>query len=220
MLWYVLALWYIVKGSSYHSMELRKTCYAAGKNKEFILEKLRELNPRRVFEVGSGTGEHAETFLAQLPSIEVYQPTEMDDSMFDSISAYTGEFGARCRPPLKLDVNNPGDVSTLESAAFDCLVCINIIHISPTLTTTSLFEVASRVLVGSGVVLTYGPYRVNGEMVESNVAFDLSLKNRNAEWGVRDLEWVAAEASKSSFELTRTISMPANNLVCVWKKTL
>lgn len=67
-------------------------------------------------------------------------------------------------------------------------------------------------------MLTYGPYRVSGEMVESNVKFDESLKSRNSEWGVRDLEAVQSVALTNGLELKETVSMPANNLCVVFEK--
>jgi hypothetical protein len=203
------------------SFEGRQTCYAAERNKEPILGVLKTLAPapRRLFEVSSGTGEHAETFLSQYHEIEVYQPSELDFDMFPSILAWTSEYqGAKCKFPIKLDVCNKEDIMSLDEAGYDCLVNINLLHISPAVATTGLFEVAQRILNDNGVVLTYGPYRIDGFMAESNVNFDLSLKGRNSEWDVRDLEWVSAEAAKSGFVLDHTIAMPANNLVCIWRR--
>jgi len=203
----------------------RKACYAAAKNKEHIVEVLKSLQPapRRVFEVSSGTGEHAETFLSKLEEVEAYQPSECDLDMMDSIGAWTSAYTAtKCRAPLKLDVTSAEDVEAAMPSGekFDTLININMIHISPSRTTAALFELASRVLVEgtAAAVVTYGPYRVKGEMVESNVAFDQSLKARNSEWGVRDLEWVCGEAARSGFVLERTVEMPANNLTCIWRR--
>ena len=56
-------------------------------------------------------------------------------------------------------------------------------------------------------------------MVESNVAFDQSLKSRNTEWGIRDLETVNESAKNHGLELNETIDMPANNLCCIFRKS-
>jgi len=202
------------------STAIRKTCYAAAKNKGPILDVLRSLDrpPRRIFEVSCGTGEHSEMFLSSLPEIECYQPSEMDMTMMESIIDWTNSFRNKCRLPIKLDVTSAIDVESLESGLYDCLININLIHISPPETTGALFDVANRVLSEEGVVVTYGPYRVAGAMVESNEAFDLSLKNRNGEWGIRDLEWVQQEAKKRGFDLVQSVPMPANNLTNIWKR--
>lgn len=198
----------------------RKECYAAARNKLPLLQILRSLTPapRSVFEVSSGTGEHAETFLSHLQTIQCYQPTEFDEGMFDSITDWTSAHRHSCRLPIKLDVTRAEDVASLESGMFDCLININMIHISPPETTGALFDVASKVLVEDGVILTYGPYKVNGEMVESNHAFDLSLKTRDPSWGIRDLEWVTSEADKRGFVLESSQAMPANNLTNIWRR--
>ena len=209
------------------SDSMRRSSPAAERNKMPIVEVLKGLSPlpRRILEISSGTGEHADTFCSQLRGhLEVYQPSDMDLSMFDSIKDWNKEHMSHvCKEPIKLDVLNQEDSSAIERGAYDCLININMIHISPKATTSALFSIANRVLddeSGCGLVLTYGPYRVGGTMVESNVAFDASLKSRNEEWGVRDLEWVCEEAEKYGFRLDSTIAMPANNLSCIWKRVV
>lgn len=48
--------------------------------------------------------------------------------------------------------------------------------------------------------------------------FDQSLKARNPQWGVRDLEVVKALAIENGFVLDDKIEMPANNLSLVFRK--
>jgi Protein of unknown function (DUF938) len=48
--------------------------------------------------------------------------------------------------------------------------------------------------------------------------FDADLKTRNLEWGVRDLEAVAAVASNHGFSTLVVEEMPANNLSVVFRK--
>jgi len=88
------------------------------------------------------------------------------------------------------------------------------IHISPLCSTSALFRVAKNTLRQGGRILLYGPYRVAGFMVDSNIAFDQSLRERNSEWGVRDLEWVCEVALNHDFKFEEKIEMPSNNL-CV-----
>ena len=47
--------------------------------------------------------------------------------------------------------------------------------------------------------ILYGPYLENGTAVQSNLDFDASLKRRNAEWGLRDLDEVTRVAAGHSF---------------------
>ena len=48
--------------------------------------------------------------------------------------------------------------------------------------------------------------------------FDASLRQRNPEWGIRDLESVQAEAKKCGLQFIKTVEMPANNLVVLFRK--
>jgi SAM-dependent methyltransferase len=218
----------------------RKVCYAAERNKKFILEVLK---PRlegirsqrqieaassliKLLEVASGTGEHAAYFLEDLKDVW-YQPTEMDVSMHESISAWLEPFGQLVLPPKSLDVNNYMEgLKHLDASFFvgdnsvDVVVCINMIHISPWSSTIKLFELVDNVLQKDGFLLTYGPYRVNGHMVESNIKFDESLKQRNSEWGVRDIEEVEKAAQRVGLSILETIQMPANNLCIIFGRSV
>ena len=100
-----------------------------------------------------------------------------------------------------------------------CLLCINMIHISVYEATEALFRVGKE--VGARYIYTYGPYRVDGSMVESNQRFDESLKSRNTEWGVRDIEKVAESAAEhGQFRLVDKVEMPANNLLLTWEREI
>ena len=52
----------------------------------------------------------------------------------------------------------------------------------------------------------------------SNEAFDASLKARDSEWGLRDLEAVEAEGARRGLRLESVVEMPANNLTAVFRR--
>ncbi len=211
---------------------MAQKCYAAERNKQVILDVLEpriELlrksvsssEPLRILEIASGTGEHAALFAESLVNIE-YQPTDPQVNMHDSILSWTSNIsGNVVKPPIALDVLDLESVLTLPSQFRDnqvhAMICINMIHISHIDCTHNLFKIASECLRKDGFLLTYGPYRVNGHMVESNHEFDRNLKGRNADWGVRDLEEVEKFGEKFGFRLTESISMPSNNLCNVFR---
>lgn len=216
------------------SSSRRLARYAAERNKKFILDVLKGQMEKRhmesvskikLLEVASGTGEHAALFMEHIPNLW-YQPTEMDSTMHDSIGAWLEPFSHNAQFPIKLDVNYfLDDLQQIDSTFFpsdqcvDIVVCINMIHISPWSSTVHLFEMANKILQPQGFLLTYGPYRVNGHMVESNVRFDESLKAKNAEWGVRDIEEVEKAAQRAGLVILETIQMPANNLCIVFGRS-
>eukprot|EP00568_Trieres_chinensis_P009756 CAMPEP_0183310042 /NCGR_PEP_ID=MMETSP0160_2-20130417/28511_1 /TAXON_ID=2839 ORGANISM="Odontella Sinensis, Strain Grunow 1884" /NCGR_SAMPLE_ID=MMETSP0160_2 /ASSEMBLY_ACC=CAM_ASM_000250 /LENGTH=81 /DNA_ID=CAMNT_0025474185 /DNA_START=1 /DNA_END=246 /DNA_ORIENTATION=+ len=77
---------------------------------------------------------------------------------------------------------------------------------------------ASAALKPGGMLYCYGPYKVGGTAVESNLRFDLSLRMRDPSWGVRDIEEVTKVAKENGLELWRTVEMPANNLSVIFRK--
>ena len=63
----------------------------------------------------------------------------------------------------------------------------------------------------------YGPFKRGGKhTAPSNAAFDSSLRDRNAEWGVRDVEALEKLASSVGLRLIEIAEMPANNLILVF----
>jgi hypothetical protein len=52
---------------------------------------------------------------------------------------------------------------------FDLLLCINMIHIAPWEATLGLMECAGVILRSGGILMCYGPYKVDGTAVESNL---------------------------------------------------
>src|SRR3712207_7497246 len=91
------------------------------------------------------------------------------------------------------------------------------IHIAPWSAAVGLMAGAGRVLAPEGVLYLYGPFQEHGRhTAPSNAAFDASLRARNPDWGVRDLDEVAELALRSGLRLVERIAMPANNLSAVF----
>jgi hypothetical protein len=54
-------------------------------------------------------------------------------------------------------------------------------------------------------------------LADSNAAFDASLRQKNAAWGLRFVEDIAEEAHKLGLRLDQVIDMPANNLSLIFR---
>jgi hypothetical protein len=187
------------------------------RNREPILEVLRRVMPEsgKVFEVASGTGEHAWFFAKHLGGI-TWQPSERAPEAFGSIHAWREhEPLPNLLPPIELDTT--GDAWPIDEV--DAMFCANMIHISPWSSCEGLMRGAGRHLRCGGRLITYGPYRVGGaHTAPSNDAFDHGLRERDPSWGVRDLEAVGAEAEKNALRLLERVPMPANNFVLVFER--
>ena len=168
-----------------------------------------------MLEVASGSGEHVVHFAQACPDL-IFQPSDPDPQHRASVDAWSAAVGlANVRPALALDVT--AEVWPVEAA--DVIVCINMIHIAPWAATRALLRGASSILPAAGPLCLYGPFRVGGKHTSaSNLAFDAQLKAVNPEWGVRDLDEVSSEARDVGLEFVRTLDMPANNLIVVFRK--
>jgi Protein of unknown function (DUF938) len=196
---------------------VKRRAPAAQRNREPIAAVLREVLPAAgtVLEVASGTGEHATWFAAAFPEL-LWQPTDPDPEALESIRAWRDEAAlANLLEPVRLDAA----AADWPIPAADAILCVNMVHISPWAAAVGLLRGAGRLLAAGAPLILYGPYRRAGvPTAPSNEAFDASLKTRNPQWGLRELEAVEAEAASCGFQLDRLFEMPANNLTLVFRR--
>lgn len=190
---------------------------ATERNRDAILDVLRGVLPEAglVLEIASGSGEHVVHFARAFPNL-TFQPSDPEDAALHSIAAWTQDTGAaNVLPPVMLDAAS--DRWPVVKA--DAILCINMIHIAPWRATEGLLREAAALLPQGAPLYLYGPYRQASVVTApSNEAFDDSLKARNPEWGLRDLEIVAALARDSGFSAPVVTAMPANNLSVVFRR--
>jgi hypothetical protein len=190
---------------------------ATARNRDAILDVLRGVLPASglVLEIASGSGEHIVHFAQAFPDL-TFQPTDPENAALQSIAAWTQDSGlTNIRPPVMLDATS----AQWPVNAADAILCINMIHIAPWRASEGLFCGAAGLLGAGAPLYLYGPYRRADVMTApSNEAFDESLKSRNPEWGLRDLETVAALARDNGFSGPEVTEMPANNLSVVFRR--
>ena len=201
---------------------------AADRNKQHILDALREVLPPRghALEIASGTGQHVAWFAAGLPQW-TWQPTDAMPAAMASISAWALEQGlANVRAPLVLDVMADQWLPCSTQfgpkfcTQFDLIYCANMLHISPWATCAALMRGSARYLAPGGLLMTYGPYFEDGVPTsEGNLAFDQTLRLQDPAWGIRRLEDIAQVAGQAGLRLHRRCAMPANNLLLTWALT-
>ena len=194
---------------------------AAERNKQPILDLLRTVLGERgaALEIASGTGQHAVWFAEALPGW-VWQPTEADAGLLPVLAARMhAARSSGLREPVQLDVTAaewPLHADDGAAERFDAIYCANMLHIAPTAACAGLMQGAARHLLPDGLLVTYGPYFDEAAPAPSNLAFDQSLRTRNAAWGIRRLADVEAEAERAGLRLRERHAMPANNLLLVF----
>ncbi len=194
--------------------DARRFSPSAARNRGPILDALRPRLPGAglLLEVASGSGEHCAHLAAALPGL-TFQPTDPDADALASINAWCGGL-PNVRPALALNAA----AAEWPVAVADAVLCINMIHIAPWAAAVGLVAGAARVLPPGGVLALYGPYMRGGRHTgPGNVAFDADLRARNPAWGIRGLEEVAALAAGVGFGAPEVVSMPADNLVVVFR---
>ena len=187
---------------------------AADNNKAPILAELKRLLivGDTVLEIGSGSGQHAAYFAAEMPGI-TWQPTDRGP-YFAALDANLSRVNLKNVEQVQyLDVEDFPD--TLNA---DVAYCANVIHIMPEALIPRLFDGVRAALGDYGTFLLYGPFRYNGRCTTpSNEQFDAWLKEQDPIQGIRDIEAVSAEAERCGMQLAEDVSMPANNQLLVFK---
>ena len=197
--------------------DARRYAPSVARNKDAIAGVLARYLPSSglVLEIASGSGEHAVHFASTFPAL-VFQPTDPSEEARASIAAWRQEAALpNMRAPLALDVT----AASWPINHADAVTCINMIHIAPWEATLGLVAGAARIIPPGGLLFLYGPYKRAGQhTAPSNADFDASLRERDARWGVRDLETVAAEATAMGFAAPMIEAMPANNLSLIFRR--
>ena len=202
-------------------MDAKRYAPATQRNREPILKVLQKILPSKgnILEIASGTGEHAVFFASQFPDCQWY-PSDRDAESRASIVAWSKECPTN-NLHLPLDIDASTDRWSIETAVIpiDAIVNINMIHISPYSACLGLMAGAGRILPSGGILYLYGPYKRKGQHTSlSNEAFDKSLRDRDPQWGVRNLEDVITVAKTNNLLLKGVIAMPANNLSVIFTR--
>lgn len=197
---------------------MKPFCESTDQNKIPILEVLRELfpEPATVFEVGSGTGQHAVHFARHLPHL-TWQTSELAEKL-PGIRAWLDEAALPNTPaPLALDVMQ----SPWPELVVDAVYSANTAHILHWPQVESMFRGVCELLRSGGLFCLYGPFSYQRVHVSaSNAHFDASLKARDPGMGVRDVDDLNRLALASGMTPAGDYVMPVNNRILVWRRAV
>jgi hypothetical protein len=162
-------------------------------------------------------------FARHTPDI-TWWPSDLNAAHLKSIAAWRVHSGlSNIRSPQPIDLADPAWPLPTDggSGPADLLAvfCANVIHIAPWHVAEGLFAGAARYLRPDGRLFLYGPFKLDGKHTAlSNAIFDTSLRDRDAEWGVRDIADLEKLADGVGLALIEAVSMPANNMILVFAR--
>lgn len=191
---------------------------AADRNKEAIGDALAPYlaHATTLLEIGSGSGQHA-IYLSQRFDHLQWQVTEQQPNLNGLQLAIAEVNCERIEPPFALEVSTyPGCESKNYSFAYSA----NTAHIMGLEEVASMFAIVNSCLVTEGLFALYGPFAENGKHnSEGNIAFDQALRSEDPKMGIRDVAELKKMAGESNLALQKTIAMPANNRILLWKNS-
>ncbi len=189
---------------------------SAQRNSEAIGHILQDIIPQNahVLEIASGTGQHGAHMCSLRPDI-MWQMSDIDELSLVSQNVYINDYPTQMPPSLTLNMTEDNWWQGMPKK--NAIFCANMIHISPWAATLGLVRGAKNLLKKNGLLCVYGPFLLETGSAPSNVEFDMSLKRRNPEWGVRTLESVKHIFADSGLNLASTMKMPKNNLLLIFK---
>jgi SAM-dependent methyltransferase len=188
-----------------------------------VLQKFLDGKSGDVLEAGSGTGQHVVDFARRSAEI-TWWPSDLNEAHLKSINAWRAHAQLpNVRAPMRIDLSDPEWSSEMHdgsgSGQLLAVFCANVIHIAPWRVAEGLLAGAARYLRTDGRLFLYGPFKRDGKHTAlSNAVFDTSLRDNNAEWGVRDVADVRALAESVGLSLVEIAEMPANNLILVFER--
>jgi SAM-dependent methyltransferase len=186
-----------------------------------VLQKFLAGKSGHVVEAGSGTGQHVVHFAKRTPGI-IWWPSDLNERHLKSIEAWRAYSALpNIRSPLRIDLTDPAWCPAMQDgsgpAELLAVFCANVIHIAPWRVAEGLFAGAGRYLRADGRLFLYGPFKREGKHTAmSNAVFDTSLRQQDAEWGVRDIADIEKLAAGVGLALIETLPMPANNMILVF----
>lgn len=199
--------------------ELRPHSPACERNREPIGAVLRDLvdadKPQTLFEIGSGSGQHAQYFSIMFP--QLHWITSDRKVNHNGIRIWLREAGENVSGPLEYEVG----ITPLptEAGQADFIFTANTFHIMSWALVQKCTAEAGAIMRSGAKFVVYGPFNYDGRFTsESNAKFDECLKFDAPERGIRDFADIEACMCTAGLSTEKDVEMPANNRLLVFVK--
>ncbi len=167
-----------------------------------------------VWEIGSGTGQHACYFAQKLTHLR-WQATDREENLRGINSWIDGAGLTNLPKSLALNVTD----ELWPCQQINALFTANTLHIMHVQEVESFFAGLSKYLTDNALLGIYGPFNYKGKYTsDSNQQFDQWLKARDPNSGIRDIEMIETLATAAELQIINDVSMPANNRLLVMQK--
>ena len=189
---------------------------ASENNKQAILQVIETifLEPITVWEIGSGTGQHACYFAQKLPHLH-WQATDREENLAGINCWIEGAKLSNLPLSLTLDVAD----TDWPCQQMDAVFTANTLHIMRWSEVEYFFSGLTNHLSAEAPVCIYGPFNYHGQYTSaSNKQFDQWLKARDPESGIRDFAEIEKLANSAGLKIQDDFAMPANNRLLVLQK--
>ena len=178
-----------------------------------VLERIL-VDCQSVFEIGSGTGQHAVWFSRAMPHLQWHTSDRIQNHQ--GIKQWISDSSLEnIHQPLDLDVG----VGPWPEGLFDAIFTANTAHIMALSEIELMFSGVSKILMSGGLFCLYGPMQYSGLIAaESNRAFDAKLRAVKSTQGIREFNDLNKLATAVGMELIEDNDLPANNQLIIWQK--
>ena len=194
---------------------------ACENNKQPILDVLQQefKESTHVLEVGSGTGQHSVYFAPRLTHL-IWQTSDVLAHHATINAWHTAYPAPNLYAAVAFDLAvDPLPMSLASNQPYDVVFTANTLHIISWLLVEKLFELVGDTLPINGKLIVYGPFNESGQYTSAgNQQFDISLRQRDPNSGIRHLEDIIALAKTHHLRLSNKYAMPANNQLVVFQK--
>ena len=190
---------------------------ACERNQEPILKILKEVispDNRKLFEIGSGTAQHAIFMAPHFSNITWTTSDVVANAKLLKTNLEKAKV-ENVKGPFQFEVGK----DDFPRVPFDLIFTANTFHImSWKQCKTLMKDLGTRLREGSQVII-YGPFNYDGKFTsESNAEFDKQLKEQDPQRGIRAFEDVNNNMIKNGFSLYKDFEMPANNRTLVYTR--
>ena len=193
---------------------------ACERNRDPILSVLRTVfdAPARVLEIGSGTGQHAVHFGAQLPHLH-WQTSDLPENHAGILAWLEEARLPNVLAPIDLDMGASDWSKKVSRTGFAAVYTANTCHIMSWPQVETMVAGVGRLLPPKGLLCIYGPFNYGGlPTSEGNARFDAALREDAPQRGIRDIEAMLALAKANGLHQQADHAMPANNRLLIFQR--